>query len=56
MPDKQTTDYIFGTIFSAKGMKPGPIKIQALQDLLTPQTQKATVLPGTCELFAAIPS
>ena len=30
----------FGTIFSAKGMKPDPIKIQALQDLLTPQTQK----------------
>ena len=40
MPDKQATDYIFGTIFSAKGMKPDPIKIQALQDLLTPQTQK----------------
>ena len=30
----------FGTIFSAKGMKPDPIKIQALQDLPTPQTQK----------------
>ena len=30
----------FGTIFSAKGMKPDPIKIQALQDLLTPQNQK----------------
>ena len=40
MPDKQATDHIFGTIFSAKGMKPDPIKIQALQDLLTPQTQK----------------
>ena len=26
----------FGTIFSAKGMKPDPIKIQALQDLPTP--------------------
>ena len=31
---------VFGTIFSAKGMKPDPIKIQALQDLPTPQTQK----------------
>ena len=30
----------FGTIFLVKGMKPDPIKIQALQDLLTPQTQK----------------
>ena len=30
----------FGTIFSAKGMKPDPIKIQALQDLPTPQNQK----------------
>ena len=40
MPDKQATDYFFGTIFSAKGMKPDPIKIQALQDLPTPQTQK----------------
>ena len=40
MSDKQATDYIFGTIFSAKGMKPDPIKIQALQDLPTPQTQK----------------
>ena len=40
MSDKQATDYIFGTIFLAKGMKPDPIKIQALQDLLTPQTQK----------------
>ena len=38
MSDKQATDYIFGTIFSAKGMKPDPIKIQALQDLPTPQT------------------
>ena len=40
MSDKQATDYIFGTIFSAKGMMPDPIKIQALQDLPTPQTQK----------------
>ena len=30
----------FGTIFSAKGMKLDPIKIQALQDLPTPQNQK----------------
>ena len=28
------------TIFSAQGMKPDPMKIQALQDLATPQTQK----------------
>ena len=40
MSDKQATDLIFGTIFSAKGMKPDPIKIQALQDLLIPQNQK----------------
>ena len=40
MSDKQATDHIFGTIFSAKGMKPDPIKIQAFQDLPTPQTQK----------------
>ena len=40
MSDKQVTDHIFGTIFSAKGMKPDPTKIQALQDLLTPQNQK----------------
>ena len=26
----------YGTIFSAQGMKPDPIKIQALQDLPTP--------------------
>ena len=30
----------FGTIFSAQGIKPDPMKIQALQDLPTPQTQK----------------
>ena len=30
----------FGTIFSAKGMKLDPIKIQALQDHPTPQNQK----------------
>ena len=30
----------FGTIFSAKGIKLDPIKIQALQDLPTPQNQK----------------
>ena len=53
MSDKQATDYIFGTIFSAKGVKPDPIKIQALQDLPIPQT---TVIPGTCKLFATIPS
>ena len=34
----QITSY--GTIFSAQGMKPDPIKIQALQDLPAPQTQK----------------
>ena len=32
--------HFFGAIFSAKRMKPGPIKIQALQDLPTPQNQK----------------
>ena len=40
MSDKQATDHIFGMIFSARGMKPDPIKIQALQDLPTPQNQK----------------
>ena len=40
MSDKQATNHIFGTVFSAKGMKPDLIKIQALQDLLTPQNQK----------------
>ena len=30
----------YGTIFSAQGIKPDPIKIKALQDLPTPQTQK----------------
>ena len=30
----------YGTIFSEQGMKPYPIKIQALWDLPTPQTQK----------------
>ena len=30
----------YGTIFSAQGMKPDPMKLQALQDLPTPQTQK----------------
>ena len=30
----------FVTIFSARRMKPDPIKIQSLQDLLTPQNQK----------------
>ena len=30
----------YGTIFSAQGIKPDPMKIQALQDLPTPQTQK----------------
>ena len=30
----------FDTTFSTKGMKPDPIKIQAIQDLPTPQTQK----------------
>ena len=45
----------FGTIFSAKGMKPGSIKIPALQDLPTPQNQKVTVIPGTSQLFTTIP-
>ena len=35
---KQTT--FFGMIFSGQGMKPDPIKIQALQDLTTLQNQK----------------
>ena len=30
----------YGAIFSAKGMKPDPKKVQALQDLPTPHTQK----------------
>ena len=30
----------YGTIFSAQGIKPDPMKIQALQDLPTPQLQK----------------
>ena len=30
----------YGAIFSAKGMKPDPKKVQALQDLPIPQTQK----------------
>ena len=30
----------YGTIFSAQGIKPDPMKIQALQDLPTPQSQK----------------
>ena len=30
----------YGTIFSVQGKKPDPIKIQALQDLPTPQNQK----------------
>ena len=30
----------YGTIFSAQSIKPDPMKIQALQDLPTPQTQK----------------
>ena len=30
----------YGTIFSVQGMKPGPIKIHALQDLPTPQNEK----------------
>ena len=35
---KQIT--FFGMIFSGQGMKPDPIKIQALQDLTMPQNQK----------------
>ena len=38
MSQKQIT--FFGMIFSGQGMKPDPIKIQALQDLTTPQNQK----------------
>ena len=30
----------YGNIFTAAGMKPNPIKVQALQDLPTPQNQK----------------
>ena len=30
----------YGAIFSAKGMKPDPKKVQALQDLPTPHIQK----------------
>ena len=40
MSDKQATDHIFGTISSAKGMKPDPIMIEALQDLPTLQNHK----------------
>ena len=29
-----------GTVFTANGMKPDPIKVQALQDLPTPENQK----------------
>ena len=35
-----TTDHLLWYHFSAQGMKPNPMKIQALQDLPTPQTQK----------------
>ena len=34
----------YGTVFSAQGMKPNPIKIQALQDIPTPQNQKQLFL------------
>ena len=39
MPHQPETDHIFG-IFSGQGMKPDPIKIQALQDLTMLQNQK----------------
>ena len=32
--------FFYGAIFSAQLMKPGPNKVQALQDLCTPQIQK----------------
>ena len=40
MSDQQTTNNILWSNFSAKGMKPDPKKVQALQDLPVPQTQK----------------
>ena len=30
----------YGAIFAAQGMKPDPAKVQALQDLPTPENQK----------------
>ena len=41
----------YRTIYSVQGMKPDSIKIQALQDFPTPQTQKtATIIPQNSEL------
>ena len=40
MPHNQPQIFFYGTISSAKGMKLDPKKVQALQDLPTPQTQK----------------
>ena len=46
----------YGTIFSAQGMKPDHIKIQALQDLPTPQIKTTTINPRISQLPATIPS
>ena len=46
----------FGTIFSAKGMKPDPIRTTGItrsSDTTEPET--ITVIPGTSQLFATIP-
>ena len=45
----------YGANFSVKGMKPDPKKVQALQDLPIPQTQKrATVIPRSHQLPSTI--
>ena len=40
MSDQQTANNILWSSFLVKGMKPDPKKVQALQDLPIPQTQK----------------
>ena len=40
MPNKSATYILLWSTFTAKWMEPDPKKVQALQDLPTPQNQK----------------
>ena len=57
MPDKQATDYIFWyNILSQRDEARSHKDIGITRPPDTTDTETTTVLPGTCELFAAIPS
>ena len=57
MPDKQATDYTFWhNLLSQRDEARSHKDTGITRPSDTTDTETTTVLPGTCELFAAIPS